>query len=58
MNWKKFLFEVHSELVLDPGVGVRALLAGVEVPLLPQLPRVEFADLGDVAGCFLDWYRL
>jgi hypothetical protein len=51
-------FEVHAELVLDPGVGVRALLAGVQVPLLPQLARVELAHLGDVAGHLLDGNRL
>ena len=50
--------EVHAKLVLDPGVGVGTLLAGVEVPLLPQLPGVELADLRDVASLFLSRYHL
>jgi len=54
----KFLFEVHSELILDPGVGVRTLLAGVQVPLLPQLARVQLADLGNVASDLFNRNRL
>ena len=48
------LFEIHTELVFDPRVSVRALLARVEIPLLPELPGEEFADPGQVAGLVLD----
>ena len=58
--WKSvvLLLEVHSKFVFDPRVGVRTLLAGVEVALLPQLPRVELTHFGYVAGSLLQRDRL
>jgi hypothetical protein len=35
--------KVQSELVLDPWIGLGALLAGVEVTLLPQLSAEQLA---------------
>ena len=52
------LLEVHAELVLDPGVGVWTLLAGVQIPLFPQLSGVQLAYLGNVTGHFFNRNRL
>ena len=52
------LLEVHAELVLDPGVGVWTFLAGVQIPLFPQLSGVQLADLGNVTGHFFNRNRL
>ena len=46
--------EVEPELVLDPGVRLRALLARVQVTFSPQLPGEEFTDSRDVARLLLE----
>jgi len=48
-----FLFEVQSEFVFDPGVSVGAFFASDQVPLLPELPGEELADVGQVARLLL-----
>ena len=45
-NWYRRLLEIGAKLVLDPRVGLWALLAGVQVPLLPQLPGGSCIKIG------------
>ena len=45
-----FFVKVEPEFVLNPGIGLRAFFASVEIALSSQLSREQFTDSGDVAS--------
>ena len=55
-NWYRRLLEIGAKLVLDPRVGLWALLAGVQVPLLPQLPGGSCIKIGLPGKSILEDY--
>ena len=45
-----FFVKVEPEFVLNPGIGLRAFFASVEIALSPQFSREQFTNSGDITS--------